>query len=257
MGAYTTMPLTFAHPAAILPFSRKSRYIHFSALVLGSMSPDFEYFLRGQPMGDIGHTFAGFVWFNLPLVILTYFIYHTFVHEILFNHLPICLQDSYTKRIDTSPILKVLVFCYSALFGMITHVVWDSFTHINGYMVLKFAEIFTFTANIFGLSIPLYKILQHGSTLLGLTIILVYMYGSALSRRNHNEMHVSSKNKFVFWSSILLLTGLFVFLWYLLDYVSMMSYGIWVVRIIDSFLLSLLVSSLVINNKLLTIYKER
>lgn len=94
------MPLTFAHPAAILPFSRKSKFIHFPALVLGSMAPDFEYFLRGQPAGEIGHTFAGFVWFNLPLVILTYFIYQLFVHETLFNHLPICLQDSNANRIE-------------------------------------------------------------------------------------------------------------------------------------------------------------
>lgn len=55
------MPLTFAHPAAILPFSRQSKYIHFSALVLGSMAPDFEYFLRGRPVGEIGHSFTGFL----------------------------------------------------------------------------------------------------------------------------------------------------------------------------------------------------
>lgn len=47
------LPLTFAHPAAVLPFSRKSKYIHFSALVLGSMAPDFEYFLRGRPIGRL------------------------------------------------------------------------------------------------------------------------------------------------------------------------------------------------------------
>lgn len=33
------MPFTLAHPAIILPVSR--RYFHFPALVLGSMSPDF------------------------------------------------------------------------------------------------------------------------------------------------------------------------------------------------------------------------
>lgn len=251
------MPLTFAHPAAILPFSRKSKYIHFSALVLGSMAPDFEYFLTGRPMGEIGHTIAGFVWFNLPLVILIYFIYQLFVHETVFNHLPICLQDPYIKRIDSNGIVRALVFCYSALFGMITHVVWDSLTHINGYMVLKFPEFFTFSTNIYGFSIPLYKFLQHGSTLLGLTIILVYMYVRALSQRNHKDMKVSFKNKLMFWSSISLLTGLFVFLWYLIDYVSIMSYGILVIRMIDSFLLGLLVSSLVFKYKLLTIYKER
>ena len=47
------MPLTFAHPAAILPFSRKSKYINFSAIVFGSMAPDFEYFLRGDQWGTL------------------------------------------------------------------------------------------------------------------------------------------------------------------------------------------------------------
>lgn len=251
------MPLTFAHPAAILPFSRKSKYIHFSALVLGSMAPDFEYFLTGRPMGDIGHTFAGFFWFNLPLVILVYFIYQLFIHEALFNHLPICLQDLCTKRIDSNGIVKALVFCYSALFGMITHVVWDSFTHINGYMVLRFPDFFTYSTNLYGFSIPLYKFLQHGSTLFGLTIILAYMYVRALSQRIHRRIRVSSKRKLIFWSSILLLAIVFAFLWYLIDYVSIMSYGILVVRMIDSFLLSLLVSSFVIKYKLLPIYKKR
>ena len=251
------MPLTFAHPAAILPFSRKSRSIHFSALVLGSMAPDFEYFLTGRPMGEIGHTFAGFVWFNLPLVILVYFIYRLFVHETLFNHLPLCLQDPYVKRIDSNEIVKIVVFCYSALFGMLTHVVWDSFTHINGYMVLKFPVFFTYSTNIYGFSIPLYKFLQHGSTLFGLTIILVYMYVRALSQKGHSRALVSRKQKLIFWSSISLSALVFVLLWYLIDYVSIMSYGILVVRMIDSFLLGLLVGSLAFKYKLLEIYKKR
>ena len=29
------------------------------------------------------------------------------------------------------------VFCYYALFGMLTHVVWDAFTHHTGYFVMK------------------------------------------------------------------------------------------------------------------------
>ena len=38
------MPLTIAHPAAVLPF-RHSR-LPISALVIGSLAPDFEYFLH-------------------------------------------------------------------------------------------------------------------------------------------------------------------------------------------------------------------
>ncbi|WP_399631877.1 DUF4184 family protein [Sporosarcina sp. SG10008] len=241
------MPLTFAHPAAILPFSRKSKYINFSAMVFGSMAPDFECFLRGQPMGDIGHTFTGLVLFNLPLVTIVYVIYHIFVHQILFNHLPTILQDTYVKRVDSTIILKVVVFCYSALFGMLTHVVWDSFTHINGYMVLKFPALFTHSYNIYGFAIPLYKFLQHGSTLFGITMILVYMYYRALTQRKHKHITVYPKKKIIFWFSLFILTVLFVSLWCLIDPVSITSYGILVVRIIDSSLLSLFLISLLIK----------
>ncbi|AIK36171.1 hypothetical protein BG07_3819 [Bacillus pseudomycoides] len=51
------MPFTFAHPAAVIPFCKKQRYVSVTALVLGSMVPDFEYFLHFRPYGVIGHTF--------------------------------------------------------------------------------------------------------------------------------------------------------------------------------------------------------
>jgi Domain of unknown function (DUF4184) len=108
------MPLTFAHPAVVLVFSRKSKYINFSALVLGSMAPDFEYFLRGRPAGEIGHELPGFFFFNLPLAALVYFIYHTFIHRPLMDHLPWFLQDTARHKQEGSLGFKFIVFCYSA-----------------------------------------------------------------------------------------------------------------------------------------------
>ncbi|MFE8696467.1 DUF4184 family protein [Cytobacillus sp. FJAT-53684] len=235
------MPLTFAHPAVVLPFSRKSKYINFSALVLGSMAPDFEYFLRGQPLGEIGHTWMGFFLFNLPLVAAIYFIYHIFMHQTIVSHLPAFLQEPIIHKVDSSRKLKVIVFCYSALFGMLTHVVWDSFTHMHGYMVIHF-PILAQTFDIYGHNIPLYKFLQHGSTLVGIIAIIGYMYFRALllGRKKGN---VNAKQKLLFWSSVFLLTIFTAFLWNFVDYVSIISYGILVVRIIDSFLVSLLIIS--------------
>ncbi|ATP40453.1 hypothetical protein CSE16_10565 [Solibacillus sp. R5-41] len=237
------MPLTFAHPAAVLPFSRKSKYIHFSALVLGSMAPDFEYFLRGQPIGAIGHTFSGFLYYNLPLVAFIYLIYHYFIHQTLINHLPAFLQDSSKNRIHTNNVLKVVIFIYSALLGMLTHVAWDSFTHKNGYMVQKFPTILANTFTIDRFEIPLYKFLQHGGTLFGLILIVGYVYFRTLSQKQ-KKMNIPTKQKLTFWLSLILLTLFIVFFWYVIDYVSILSYGIVVVRIIDSFFISLLIISL-------------
>ncbi|QPC48243.1 DUF4184 family protein [Mangrovibacillus cuniculi] len=237
------MPLTFAHPAAVLPFSRRSKYINFSAMVIGSMSPDFEYFLRGQPMGSTGHSLAGFLTLNLPLVAIVYFIYHYFVHETLLNHLPFFLQESSINRPTSSKGLKIVVFCYSALFGMFTHVAWDSFTHLNGKVVQTFPKIFTHTYTLISYSIPLYKFLQHGSTLFGLLLIASYIFFKAKSQRQVHSK-TSFREKGFFWATLCLVTLLIVIAWYAIDYVSISMIGVAVVRVIDSFLLGLLVTSI-------------
>lgn len=241
------MPLTFAHPAAILPFSRKSNYINFLAMVLGSMSPDFEYFLYGKPHAVIGHTYTGFLLFNLPIVAIVYFIYSVYIHRTLVQHLPLCLQESPPIKADSSNLLKMFVFIYSALFGMITHVVWDSFTHVGGAMVMKFS-VLTYSLHVFGLSIPIYKLLQHGSTVVGILAIFMYLYFRAAKKgRNHNHK-IDVKQKMLYWGYIVLSTILIFCLWQLIDRVSFASYGVLVVRMIDSGLFSLLVVSIYFGN---------
>lgn len=233
------MPLTFAHPAIILPFSRKSTYVHFSAMVLGSMSPDFEYFVRGRPVAEIGHTFTGFLVFNLPLVAVICLVYHYFVHRTLMSHLPHFLQDTYTHRAAAKPVTRIFVFIYSALFGMLTHVAWDAFTHKQGFMVTKFPRVFNHFFSVYGHDIPLYKFLQHGSTVFGLSLIFGYL---ALRSRSGKQgpSSKSVKQKYLFWSSVCLLAGFLLLLWYFAAPVSLSSYGVHVVRIVDAWCLGLL-----------------
>lgn len=54
------MPFTLAHPAVVLPL--RHRLLHQEALIIGSMSPDFLYFLYGQASQSFGHRFDGFFW---------------------------------------------------------------------------------------------------------------------------------------------------------------------------------------------------
>lgn len=237
------MPLTFAHPAAVLPFSRKSKFVNFSALVLGSMSPDFEYFLKGKPSAEIGHTFMGFITFNLPLVIIVYFIYHILIHSALVSNLPVVLQDTFTKKTDSHWLLKMFVFLYSAFLGMLTHVAWDSFTHLDGFMVRN-VSFLSNSVHFFGYDFPVYKILQHGSTLVGIVVIIGYMYFRAARNRGTESRYVSKKQKVNYWGQIALFTFVIFLGWYFIDPVLIESYGIHVVRMIDSALISLLIVSL-------------
>lgn len=237
------MPLTFAHPAAVLPFSRNSKYVNFLALVLGSMSPDFEYFLKGKPSGEIGHTFIGFVTFNLPVIAVVYLIYQAYIHRTLFNHLPFFLQDTHSEKQDSSKSLKAVVFLYSALFGMLTHVVWDSFTHINGFMVNKLSMQRN-TLQVFDYNIPIYKFLQHGSTFVGIFAIVIYMsYRAATYKRNQGGGK-EPVQKMIYWGSIGLLSIFLFAAWHFINSIPIELYGVIVVRIIDAVLVSLLIVSL-------------
>nr|WP_106779391.1 DUF4184 family protein [Lysinibacillus timonensis] len=251
------MPLTFAHPAAILPFPRNSNYINFLAMVLGSMSPDFEYFLRGKPYGEIGHTLTGFVVFNLPIVLIVYWIYKTYIHSTLFSHLPSFLQDPYSKKSSSTSLLTAIVFVYSALFGMLTHVVWDSFTHLDGFMV-KHLSFLTYTADLFNYEIPIYKFLQHGSTIVGIIAIIGYMYIRAAKRRCTDTRSKKPKQKLMYWGQITFLTTVLFCVWYLISKVSLESYGTIVVRIIDSAFISLFIVSFYFRkfNQLTKMYKD-
>jgi len=134
------MPFTFSHPAAVLIINTKlKRYFCFTGLVLGSMAPDFEYFLHLKPFSTIGHEFTGFIFLNLPLCFLIAFIFHKIFKRPLILHLPHQLSNLVSgyaqKEWNLNSLRKVAVFIYSALLGMLTHIIWDSFTHIKGKMV--------------------------------------------------------------------------------------------------------------------------
>ncbi|MEB0248571.1 DUF4184 family protein, partial [Mucilaginibacter sp. 5B2] len=61
------MPFTISHPAVILPLNYlPKRFISLTALVVGSLTPDFEYFIRMKVQSDYSHTLPGLFWFDLP-----------------------------------------------------------------------------------------------------------------------------------------------------------------------------------------------
>ena len=57
------MPFTFSHPAIILPLKKlPKKYISMTGLIVGSIAPDFEYFLRMK--SKYSHTMSGILWYD-------------------------------------------------------------------------------------------------------------------------------------------------------------------------------------------------
>ena len=170
------MPFTFAHPALVLPLRYlPKRWISMTGLVIGSMTPDFEYFFRMRVRSVYSHTLSGLFWFDLPVGLLLVLIYHKIVKDKLIDHLPIQLNQRLSKfKGNTESSISpefIAVIVLSVLIGSASHLLWDSFTHPTGYFVITI-PVLTHTIPIVGHQFYVYKLAQHTSTLLGSVTIL-------------------------------------------------------------------------------------
>jgi len=174
------MPFTFSHPAIVLPLTFLPRqWFSLTGLVIGSLTPDFEYFLRMKIQSNYSHSIGGLLWFDLPLGILLSFIFHNIVRDSLFDNLPKFLKSRLAKfkLFDWNNYFKRnwLVGTISVLIGAASHIFWDSFTHDHGYFV-QIIPALTNTVDFFGRQIPILKILQHSSTLIGGLVIVFALF---------------------------------------------------------------------------------
>jgi len=88
------MPFTFSHPAIVLPLKLiPKKWFSLTASVIGSLTPDFEYFIRMKVQSNFSHTILGVFWFDLPLGILLAFLFHNIVRNSLFDNLPLPLKS--------------------------------------------------------------------------------------------------------------------------------------------------------------------
>jgi hypothetical protein len=74
----------------------------------------------------------------------------------------------------------------SFFLGTVSHIFWDSMTHWDGYLVQR---VSFFNLELF--SIPLYKIAQHLSSIIGLAYISFYVYSLS---SNNKELRVINLN---------------------------------------------------------------
>ncbi|GAB5466418.1 MAG: hypothetical protein Kapaf2KO_18540 [Candidatus Kapaibacteriales bacterium] len=83
------MPFTFSHPAAIIPLKKVFKdKLSLASLVIGSIVPDFEYFIRLRLYSEHSHTLEGLFYFDLPLGIVIVLLFYGIIKEPLVNNLP-------------------------------------------------------------------------------------------------------------------------------------------------------------------------
>src|SRR5512137_50649 len=116
------MPFTLAHPAAAVPLARKGLVL--SALVVGSMSPDFGYFLHLGTDRRVDHSMPFVLFLGVPMSLAVLWAYHIILKRPLLSLLPAAHQQrlvSLAAGFTFAPVSRFLLVALSTIAGALTH----------------------------------------------------------------------------------------------------------------------------------------
>ena len=235
--------MTAAQPLAVLPLRRWR--LDTTCLVIGSMSPDFEYFLRLELLSTVSHTLLGLLYFCVPVTLAAALLFHRVLKWPALRVAP--WRGRFAVFAERPwPVQPLWILVLSALLGAATHFVWDGITHAEGYGPRYFAFLRTPVPVPLVGSMVLHRIIQHTSTLVGLTILSIVV-GRALARVTPLPVPAPTSRRRLAWiAAIAVVTALSlvrVFVLHLSDP------GSFVVAIIDGGLGGALIASLVMPSR--------
>jgi hypothetical protein len=175
------MPLTPSHAVAAPLIQRVIRplgiVLPLSALVIGTMVPDFEYLIRLSPGGGEWHTRIGLLEYCLPAGLATWWIFRTLIGPALLRLLPPGLGEAARATVTPGPTFRLLPGALAAIaIGAVSHDLWDSFTHLDGWA----ARQLPWLKHRFYIGphewVRYFLVLQYVSSVLGLLAVVAILW---------------------------------------------------------------------------------
>ncbi|WP_416379773.1 MULTISPECIES: DUF4184 family protein [unclassified Gilliamella] len=156
---------------------------------------------------------------NLP-----HFLYKRFAHYLNFNWSEYCYHHWF-----------IVITC--ALIGALSHLDLDSFTHLTGFFVqhLPFLQQ---TLSLKNTNIPTYQLLQHGSILVGLSLICFFILRLPILVDKTNKISI------LYWGLVFLIS-LSCFSLFFTNTIH--TFGQSVVNFINALFLGLILSGLIVR----------
>jgi len=205
------MPFTPTHIVAVLPF-QYSKWFPLSALSIGCMIPDLPvFFSRGYYPQT--HNAFGVVTVCMPLGLVAYMLFQCVLKVPLLALLPVWIQKRMTAYAD--PLLKptyrfFLGVAVAIMIGSYTHIIWDAFSHPGRWGSLWIPALNN-EFDVAGQVLPGHKLVQYGSSLIGLPLLLLLCVRSLVRTQPATVPHslrLSTRAKMSGWAFILLLPTL-------------------------------------------------
>jgi hypothetical protein len=165
------MPITPAHAAAAWPLRTWLPRLPLSALIIGTMSPDCEYFLTLAPITRVAHTLPGIALFCVPVSLAVWFVFRHLVRPAIVDLLP----PGAARAIGPASASWGLALA-AVVLGAVSHVIWDGFTHHNDWGVNLLPILRTQPIPPI-VPLPWYKLLQYGRSVGGVLVLALWTGG--------------------------------------------------------------------------------
>lgn len=211
------MPFTISHAAAVLPL-KKTR-MPLAALMVGSMAPDFAYFLPFSLQRTSTHDVDGLFLFCWPVGLAVWLFYVYVLERPTIELLP----DAWRVRVTPSErriTFQSLAWASLGLIvGAITHDLWDAFTHGGTFVTSRVPALNVPLFQFQGRNIRVYFMLQVLSSIVGLFALWRY----ALQLRNgpprsaapgDSAGFVTNRTRVLALLSVVVMSGLLALLGY-------------------------------------------
>ena len=159
------MPFTLAHPALVLPLRRTG--LPMSALVIGAMVPDIPRIIGQVEVKAWTHSAVGVLTVDLVLGLAVLALWHYLYRRPMADLAP----DPWRNRLPDAVRMgrrDWLLAVPAVVLGAAIHVVWDSFTHDDGWGVRHVGPLQDLYAGH-----PGYAWGQYGSSVVGLVALAV------------------------------------------------------------------------------------
>ncbi|NEO83015.1 MAG: DUF4184 family protein [Spirulina sp. SIO3F2] len=163
------MPFTLSHAGFLMPLHRKLSPHLLLAAAVGSIIPDFGYFIRRFDLAWVAHSARGGLLVSLPIGLTVYGLCLW-----LWRDLAALLPQPHRAFWEALPhrVANPLGVIIALLLGAYSHNIVDSFTHPNGWAALHIVLLRQPLFTQFGDEITPHRLLQHLGSLVGMVMLL-------------------------------------------------------------------------------------
>jgi len=214
------MPFTISHAVLAPPISKLTGHaLPVAALAIGCMVPDL-YRLFTQENSNTTHLWTSIIhpdlWIGLVFCLLWYLLYRPVIYRLSGIQHPLHIESF------KSAIQFFIGVIAAVLVGTATHIIWDGLTHVD-FRTFAFKDFLSQNLTLFNHQYPVHRILQIGSSIVVLPILLCM----CLQYYRQHQQHHPISPKIKYFAIALLLTSFVVGCFSAWDYARYFSTEIW------------------------------